>query len=273
MAARFARVPPPSALFGLLVVLSYALLALLTPVLAPFGEREVVGSAYQPWTAQHLLGTDALGRDMLTRLLYGGRNTLGIALIATCLTFLIGAWFGLLAAVGHRLVGEFLGRVVDIMMSVPQLILKLFILSLLGTSIPVLIVVIAFVDSTRVFRLTRATAQSVAAMDFVEAARVRGEGLLRIMWREILPNIAAPLLAEFGLRFCFVFLAISSLSFLGVGLQPPLADWGSMVRENAALITFGDITPLVPAGAIALLTVSVNFIVDWLLHLSSGLTE
>ena len=110
-------------------------------------------------------------------------------------------------------------------------------------------------------------------MDYIEAARLRGDGLWRLITREILPNAAAPLAAEFGLRFCFVFLAISALSFLGVGIQPPTADWGSMVRDNASLISFGDITPLIPAAAIALLTIGVNFVVDWMLHRSSGLKD
>jgi peptide/nickel transport system permease protein len=113
----------------------------------------------------------------------------------------------------------------------------------------------------------------VVVMDYVEAARLRGEGLGWLMRREILPNAAAPLIAEFGLRFCFVFLAISALSFLGLGIQPPTADLGSMVRDNAALITFGDITPLLPAAAIALLTVAINFVVDWVLHRASGLKD
>jgi peptide/nickel transport system permease protein len=113
----------------------------------------------------------------------------------------------------------------------------------------------------------------VVVMDFVEAAKLRGEGLGHIVRREILPNVMAPLVAEFGLRFCFVFLSISALSFLGLGIQPPTADWGSMVRDTATLITFGDITPLLPAGAIALLTVAVNFVVDWQLHRASGLKD
>jgi peptide/nickel transport system permease protein len=136
-----------------------------------------------------------------------------------------------------------------------------------------LILVIAAVDATRVYRLSRSVAQGIVVMDYVEAALLRGEGPWRLIRREILPNAMAPLVAEFGLRFCFVFLSISALSFLGLGIQPPTADWGSMVRENAALITFGDITPLLPAGAIALLTVAVNFVVDWQLHRASGLKD
>jgi peptide/nickel transport system permease protein len=158
-------------------------------------------------------------------------------------------------------------------MAIPALIFQLLLLTIVGTSIVNLILVIALIDSTRVFRLARAVAMNIVVMDYIEAAKLRGEGLWRLVTREILPNAAAPLVAEFGLRFCFVFISISSLSFLGLGIQPPTADWGSMVRDNATLITFGDITPLLPAGAIALLTVAVNFVVDWMLHRASGLKE
>ncbi|MEP4113963.1 MAG: ABC transporter permease subunit, partial [Nitratireductor sp.] len=146
-------------------------------------------------------------------------------------------------------------------------------LTIFGTSLPTLIAIIAVLDSTRVFRLARAAGMNVVVMDFVEVARLRGEGLGWIVRREILPNILPPLIPEFGMRFCFVFLLISSLSFLGIGIQPPTADWGSMVRDNAILITYGDITPLLPAAAIALLTVGVNFVVDWFLHETSGLHD
>ena len=156
-------------------------------------------------------------------------------------------------------------------MAIPGLVFALLILTILGTSITTLVLVIAVLDSTRVYRITRAAAMNIAVMDFVEVARLRGEGLWWVVRKEILPNIMAPLLAEFGLRFCFVFLFIAALSFLGLGIQPPTADWGSMVRDNATLINYDDITPLLPAAAIAILTVAVNFVVDWLLHKSSGL--
>jgi peptide/nickel transport system permease protein len=136
-----------------------------------------------------------------------------------------------------------------------------------------LVVIIAVLDSTRVFRLARAVGMNIVVMDYVEVSRLRGEGLWWVITREVLPNAMPPLVAEFGLRFCFVFLFLSALSFLGLGIQPPTADWGSMVRDNATLITFGDITPLLPAAAIALLTVGVNFVVDWFLHQTSGLRD
>ena len=264
---------PLSAKFGLLVIVLYVLVALFAPVLAPYGETQVVGDGFAPWSGQFLLGTDNLGRDMFSRLVYGARNTLGIAFLTTVLAFLLGGLSGLIAAIKGGWVDQGLSRVVDILMAIPQLIFALLILSVVGTNATSLVMVIALLDSTRVFRLSRAVAMTVVVQDFVEAARLRGDGLWWLVTREVLPNAAAPLIAEFGLRFCFVFLFISALSFLGLGIQPPTADWGSMVRDNAVLITFGDISPLLPALAVALITVSVNFVVDWMLHKSSGLKE
>ena len=264
---------PLSAQFGLLVIVLYILVALFAPLLAPFGETQVVGEGFAPWGGEFLLGTDNLGRDMFSRLVYGARNTLGIAFLTTLLAFLLGGLSGLVAAIKGGWVDQGLSRVVDILMAIPQLIFALLILSVVGTTATSLVLVIALLDATRVFRLSRAVAMNVVVQDFVEAARLRGEGLWWLVTREVLPNAAAPLIAEFGLRFCFVFLFISALSFLGLGIQPPTADWGSMVRDNAVLITFGDISPLLPALAVALITVSVNFVVDWMLHQSSGLKE
>ncbi len=271
--ARELRTAPLTASFGMLVILIYVLLAVFAPLFAPFPETEVVGTEYQPWDDVHFLGTDNLGRDMLSRLIYAARNTVGIAFVTTALAFMLGAMSGLLAAAVGGWVDQVLSRTVDVLMAIPALIFALLLLTIVGTSIVNMILVIALIDSTRVFRLARAVAMNIVVMDYVEAAKLRGEGLLRLVIREILPNAMAPLVAEFGLRFCFVFLMISALSFLGLGIQPPTADWGSMVKDNATLISFGDITPLLPAGAIALLTVCVNFVVDWQLHRASGLKE
>ncbi|MEC7964665.1 MAG: ABC transporter permease, partial [Pseudomonadota bacterium] len=264
--ARELRKAPLTASFGMLVILIYVVVALFAPLIAPFAESEVVGRQYQQWDSTYLLGTDNLGRDMLTRMIYGARNTVGIAFATTALAFFVGSILGLLAAVVGGWLDQFLSRVVDILMAIPSLIFSLLLLTIFGTSVVSLILVIATIDATRVFRLARSVAQGIVVMDYIEAAKLRGEGLWHLVTREVLPNAMAPLVAEFGLRFCFVFLAISALSFLGLGIQPPTADWGSMVRDNATLITFGDITPLLPAGAIALLTVAVNFVVDWQLH-------
>jgi peptide/nickel transport system permease protein len=264
---------PPTAWFGLVVIAIYLVFAIFAPLLAPFPEYEIVGGSYEPWGDDFLLGTDQLGRDLLSRLIYGARNTIGIAVMTTGLSFTIGGLLGLLAAILGGWADQLLARAVDILMAIPQLIFALMLLSIFGSSVTNLILIIAVLDSTRVFRLTRAVAMNVVVLDFVEAARLQGEKLGWIMSREILPNILPPLVEEFGLRFCFVFLTISALSFLGLGIQPPTADWGSMVRENATLINYDDVTPLLPAGAIALLTIAVNFVVDWFLHKTSGLKD
>jgi peptide/nickel transport system permease protein len=262
---------PLSARVGLAIIVLNLTVMVLAPVIAPYRETEIVGDVWLSVSGQHLLGTDQLGRDMFTRIVYGARNTISIALLITLLSFTVGAVNGFLAATLKGWVDQLLGRVVDIIMAFPTLIFALMVLSVLGTSIPVLVVVIALLDSTRVFRLSRAVAMDIEVMDYVEVARLRGEGLWWIMRHEILPNALPPLIAEFGLRFCFVFLFISALSFLGLGIQPPTADWGGMVRENAGAITFGILTPLWPAGAIAFLTIGVNLVVDWFLHRSSEL--
>jgi peptide/nickel transport system permease protein len=244
------------------------------PLIAPYGEAEVVSQQpFELWSWAHWLGTDQLGRDMFTRLLFGARNTLGIALATTLLAFAIGGGLGIVASIFRGWIDQLLSRAVDTLMAIPQLIFALILLSIFGSSVKNLIIIIAILDSTRVYRLARSVAMNVVVMDYVEAAKLRGERIGWILFREVLPNIMPTMVAEFGLRFCFVFLTISALSFLGLGIQPPTADWGSMVRENATLITYGDITPLMPAGAIALLTVAVNFVVDWFLHKTSGLRD
>ena len=264
---------PWSAKLGVVLIIVYVTVALFAPLIAPYGERAIVGFEYEPWSETHPLGTDNLGRDMLSRLIYGARNTVGIAFATTMLAFLLGGAMGLIAATLGGWTDQLLSRLVDVMMAIPQLIFALLILTIVGTSVISLILVIAVLDSTRVYRLSRAVAMNIVVMDFVEAAKLRGEGLWWIIRHEILPNAMPPLVAEFGLRFCYVFLFISALSFLGLGIQPPTADWGSMVRENATLISFGDITPLLPAACIAVLTIAVNFVVDWFLMKTSGLKE
>ena len=270
---------PLTARFGLVVIFSYIIVALFAPFIAPYGEAEVFPIPYAPWSSEFLFGTDQIGRDIFSRLIYGARNTVGIAVATTALAFTIGMILGLAAAISRGWLDQILSRSVDVLMAIPSLIFALVLLSIFGSTVTNLIIIIAVLDSTRVFRLTRAVSINVVVMDYVEAARLRGEGLVWIMRREILPNILPPLIAEFGLRFCFVFLTIAALSFLGVGIQPPTADWGSMVRENASLIQFAQydikagLTPLLPATAIALLTVAVNFVVDWFLHKTSGIRD
>jgi peptide/nickel transport system permease protein len=272
-AKRTLATAPISAWFGMVVIVIYAIAAIFAPWIAPYGEAEIVGKAYQPSGEEFWLGTDQIGRDLFSRLIYGARNTIGIALVTTLLSFIIGGTLGVLTALKRGWLDQGVSRVVDAFLAIPVLIFALMLLAVFGKSIVNLVLILALLDSTRVFRLARATALNVVVMDYVEAAKLRGEGMGWIIFREVLPNILPPMITEFGLRFCFVFLTISALSFLGVGIQPPTADWGSMVAENKTLITYGNPTPLYPAGAIALLTVGVNFVVDWFLHKTSGLRD
>jgi len=344
--AKELRTAPLTAGFGMFVIFVYAVAAIFAPLIAPYGEAEVISSAFAPADENMLLGADQLGRDMFSRLIYGARNTVSLALVGTILAFMLGALAGLLAAVRGGWFDQAMGRTADVIMSIPSLIFGLLMVSIFGSlatnpawlrmfsgnvgqadfalgvalmcffgllvgllvlatvaesfvgwliagvitagvvlvfamgistifnsSEVILILVVSIIYSPRVYRLTRAVAGNVVVMDYIEAARLRGERRWYLIRREILPNSTAPLVAEFGLEFCFVFLLISGLSFLGLGIQPPTADWGSMVKENATLISFGEITPLIPAAAIALLTVAVNFVVDWMLFRSSGLKE
>jgi peptide/nickel transport system permease protein len=258
-----------SAAFGMTVVAIFILVSLLTPWLAPYAESANVGGTWDLPSAKLWLGADQIGRDMLTRMMYGSRMTIGVALAITTLSFFIGIVLGFTSSVVGGWVDIFFTRLVDVMLSIPSLIFALIILGVFGSSIPVLILTIAVLDSTRVFRLARALGMNLSVLEYVEAARLRGEGLWWVIRREILPNAWAPLVSEFGLRFCFNFLFIAGLSFLGLGIQPPYADLGGMVRENAAAINFGMMAPIYPATAIALLTVSINLVVDWMLSIDA----
>src|SRR5271169_784570 len=258
-----------TAQIGIVIVILNVLVALFAPLIAPFDQATPVGDAWADPDAQHWLGLDNLGRDILSRLIYGARMSIGLSLVITALSFLIGTITGFAAAVAGGWVDQALSRLVDLLLSMPTLIFAFVVLSVLGSSLPVLVVTIALLDAPKVFRLARAVAMGLVNLEFVEAARLRGEGWWWIVRREILPNAIPPLTAEFGLRFCFTFLFVASLSFLGLGVQPPAADWGSMVRDYKDMIDYGSSAPIYPAGAIAILTIGVNFLVDWMLSVHS----
>ena len=257
---------PLAPVAGAVVVVVFLVGGIFAPLLAPYGQSEFAGEVWEPASARFWLGTDNLGRDMLTRLLFGARLTIFIALAATLLSFFVGGAGGILAAARRGWIDSVLSRTVDLLLSFPPLIFALVALSVLPANTWTLIAIMAFLDFTRVFRISRAASLSVVTADFFEAAKLRGEKTAYLLRREILPNILPPLLAEFGLRFSFMILFLSSLSFLGLGVQPPFADWGGMVKENKDGIAFGITAPLVPAAAIALLAVSVNLVVDWVLN-------
>ncbi|HVK90582.1 MAG TPA: ABC transporter permease [Mycoplana sp.] len=262
---------PVSAWVGMAGIALALVCAIFAPWLAPHGESEIVGDIWQPMGGQFLLGTDNLGRDLLSRLIFGARTTIFVALAATVLSFSLGMLLSFTAAVTGGLVDQAFSRFNDLMMAIPTLIFALVVLAVLPQQLWILILVMAVLDSTRVYRIGRAVALDVAVMDFVEAARLRGEGTGWIIFREILPNTLSPLLAEFGLRFAFSILFLSTLSFLGLGIQPPAADWGGMVKDNKDGIIFGISAALVPGAAIAILTICINLVVDWLMKRTSSL--
>lgn len=263
------RKPTFSAWIGITIVVFFILVAIFAPWIAPYDEAETVSDTWAASSAQYLLGTDNIGRDMLSRLIYGARMTIGVALATTILSFTIGTIAGLFTSIGGPWFDQLFSRSADIMLSIPQLVFALIVLSMFGSSIPTLIITIAIIDSPRVFRLVRAVAMNIAVLEYVEAARLRGEGNWWIMRREVLPNALPPMISEFGLRFCFNFLFVAGLSFLGLGIQPPYADWGGMVRDNGKAISFGLAAPLWPAMAIALMTIGVNLVVDWILSINA----
>jgi peptide/nickel transport system permease protein len=262
---------PISAMIGLIFTGLYFFIAIFAPWIAPYGLAEVVGDVWEPASSKYLLGTDSIGRDLLSRMIYGGRTTIFIATMGTILSFTTGSVLGFLAAVSGGWVDQVLSRFVDLLMSIPSLIFALVVLSVMPVTIPVLIVVMGLLDSTRVFRLARAVAVDITVMDYVEAARLRGEKIGWIIFREILPNALSPLVAEMGLRFIFMVLFVSTLSFLGLGVQPPGADWGGIVKENKEGIVYGIGAALWPAVAIATLAISVNLVADWVLNRTTSL--
>jgi len=258
---------PLSAWTGALMLAFWVGVALLGPFFAPHGEGQLLtNDSFAAPGVGDLLGGDYLGRDVLSRLIFGARRTLGLAALITLLAFTTGVVLGFFAAIAGSWIDGLLSRIDDVLLAFPSLILALIVIAALGTSIPVLIVTVALIEATRIFRVARSLGMDIVAMDYIEAARARGEGSWWIMWREILPNAMSPLAAEFGVRFTYSILFVSALSFLGLGVQPPNADWGVMVRENLQGLLFGSTAPLIPAAAIASVTVAINLLVDWQLR-------
>jgi peptide/nickel transport system permease protein len=252
----------PSGLIGLAVVLFWVLAALLGPALLSRGGAEGGGDVFAPISAAHWLGTDYLGRDMLARVIEGARYTVGVAFIATLLACATGVTLALLAAASNRWIDGALSRLLDTLTAIPSKMFALLMVAGFGSSIPMLIATAAVIYVPGSYRMARALAVNINAMDYVTVARTRGEGTWYVMRREILPNIAGPVLADMGLRFVYSVLLLASLSFLGLGVQPPEADWGSLVRENIGALAEGGASVIAPALAIASLTIAVNMVID-----------
>jgi peptide/nickel transport system permease protein len=248
---------------GLAVMAFWTGVAVYAVFLDPqaLGEMSDAG-VFQAMSAQHWLGTDYLGRDMLARVIEGARYTVGVAFIATLLACATGVTLALLAAASNRWIDGALSRLLDTLTAIPSKMFALLMVAGFGSSIPMLIATAAVIYVPGSYRMARALAVNINAMDYVTVARTRGEGTWYVMRREILPNIAGPVLADMGLRFVYSVLLLASLSFLGLGVQPPEADWGSLVRENIGALAEGGASVIAPALAIASLTIAVNMVID-----------
>ena len=261
----------PGAFVSILFLIFVILIGLFAPWLAPFDQGEILtNESFEPPSSMLWLGSDFLGRDLLSRLISGVRVTLFLALMITFLSFFLGVGLGFLAAAFGGKVDATISRINDALLSFPSLMLALIVINSLGSSFGVLVITIAFIDMTRVFRVARALAVNIIVMDYVEAAIVRGEGKVWIILHEVLPNSLTPLAAEFGIRFTYAILFISALSFLGLGVQPPQSDLGVLVKENMQALLYGEYTNIYPAVTIAAIAISMNVFVDWLLKKSSA---
>jgi len=261
----------PGAFVSILFLILVILIGLFAPWLAPFDQGEILTNvSFEPPSSTLWLGSDFLGRDLLSRLISGVRVTLFLALMITFLSFFLGVGLGFLAAAFGGKVDATISRINDALLSFPSLMLALIVINSLGSSFVVLVITIAFIDMTRVFRVARALAVNIMVMDYVEAAIVRGEGKVWIILHEVLPNSLTPLAAEFGIRFTYAILFISALSFLGLGVQPPQSDLGVLVKENMQALLYGEYTNIYPAVTIAAIAISMNVFVDWLLKKSSA---
>ncbi|MGI9411309.1 MAG: ABC transporter permease [Hyphomicrobiaceae bacterium] len=249
------------------IVTFWVIIAIIGPWIAPFHVSDDLAGddIFLDPNATNLLGSDASARDVLSRVLWGAQTTIGISFAATLLAYAVGITLGFIAAVSKDTwLDTALSRVNDAILALPSIMLGLIIVAAVGSTVPIMIGAAGLIYATSVFRISRALGQDIMVQDFVEAARARGEGLWWVISREVLPNAFMPLLTDFGLRLVFVILFISTLSFLGLGIQPPLTDWGSMVNENRGAVFPGKNiwAVLAPSLAIASLTISINIIVD-----------
>jgi peptide/nickel transport system permease protein len=250
-------------LAGAIVVMFWAVVALFAPYLLPHSIGEIVDADYfGPMSRELWLGSDYLGRDMLSRILMGARYTVGISLVAVAIACVSGVTLGMAAAITGGVPDMILSRFLDAVNSIPSKLLSLVVVAAVGSSIPVLIATLSVIYIPGAYRFARALAVNINTMDFVMVARIRGESLGYLIRAEILPNIIGPVLVDLGLRFVFIVLLLSGLSFLGLGVQPPYADWGALVRENIGGLPYGAPAVVFPSLAIASLTISINLLID-----------
>lgn len=255
------------------ILVFWAVVVCFAPWIAPYPESQILtDTSFAPTVEGEMtvFGSDYLGRDVLSRLIYGARLTLGLALAATLVAFLFGVTLGFVAGIVGGRTDDVMSRINDAFVSFPSIMLALILVSAFGSSLWLLVGTIGFIEATRVYRISRALAQNIMVMDFVEVSRARGESIWWILKHDVMPNAFVPLSTDFGLRFTYSILLLSSLSFLGLGVQPPFADWGSMVKENMAAMNYvlfygfkPALAPLLPAFCIFTVTLANNLLVDW----------
>jgi peptide/nickel transport system permease protein len=257
---RFLRTPSGSAGFAIVALL--LLLVVVGPYVAPHSSTAPIGAPFSGPSGKALLGTDFLGRDVLSRVLYGGRSVIGLAAAATALAYLVGLSIGLVAGYSRSIADPLLMRSVDVMLAFPPLLFLLVLIAGAGSSVGVLVVGVALIQAPGISRIVRTATLEVSVRGYVEAAVARGERPYAVISREVLPNILAPVLVDAGLRFTFSILIIASVNFLGLGLQPPSSDWARMIGENREYISLNSLGVIAPAALIAILTIGVNLMGD-----------
>jgi peptide/nickel transport system permease protein len=247
---------------GLAMLVVVLFVGIFGRYLAPYAPDEMFGAPFSAPSADHKLGLDFAGRDVMSRFLFGGQTAIFVALAGTVMGFVLGSILGVVSAYRRGWVDEVIGRSTDLALAFPALILSLLLLAAFGTSLALVVFAITITTAPGVARIARAATLEVVDLPYVEAARARGERATYVMAVEILPGVRSPLLVDFGLRLTTAILLVAALSFVGLGLQPPAADWGLMIGENRIGLNVQPWAVIVPAAAIAALTIGVNLIID-----------
>ena len=255
------------AIFGFVVVV-----ALFGPFVAPHNPSDILGAPGSPPSGSFPLGTDYLGHDVLSRVLWGGRSVLWLSLAATTLSFALGMAIGGIAGYSRSIVDPVLMRLVDVVLSFPPLLLFILVVTSIGNSYPMIIVTIAVILAPGIARIVYSATREASVRGYTEAAITRGERTSAILLREILPNILGPLIANLGLTVTFSVLLVAAATFLGFGVQPPNANWALMISENRDFLSLNVWATVVPAALIALLTIGVNMVGDAISH-TLGVTD
>ncbi|HEY1712574.1 MAG TPA: ABC transporter permease [Solirubrobacteraceae bacterium] len=256
---------------GLFIFVVMVLIALFGPLIAPHSPNEFVTAPNSPPSSVALFGGDNLGRDVWSRFLYGGRTVLGMSLAATIIGVGLGLVVGLTAAYMKGVVDEVLMRIADVFMAFPQIVLALLLLTAFQSSVALIVLIVGLSHAPRVARVIRGAAQQVVERDFVKAAEAVGEPRSRIIFGELLPNVTSPLMVEFGLRLTYSIGLIAAINFLGVGLQPPKADWGLMIQDNRLAVSVQPWGVVLPVIAIAMLTIGTNLLTDGFARAAIGI--